>query len=231
MPTRRGTPTPRPRARRRTENRELRTGHQKSRYATAPRIDWPVSQEDATWISTTLPNRPSTAPRCARGSSSTGTRRPSCAARARSRTRTRPSRAHRAWQRKLAEAGYVGLTWPKEYGGQGRGPARAGDPQPGDQRAAGVPGILDSIGVGMLGPTIIAHGTEEQKQRYLAPMLHADEVWCQLFSEPAAGLRPGRHPDPRQAPGRRQLAAVGPEGVDDQRPVRLVRPAARAHGP
>ena len=53
--------------------------------------------------------------------------------------------------------------------------------------AAGVPGILDSIGVGMLGPTIIAHGTEEQKQRYLAPMLHADEVWCQLFSEPAAG--------------------------------------------
>jgi alkylation response protein AidB-like acyl-CoA dehydrogenase len=52
---------------------------------------------------------------------------------------------------------------------------------------AGVPGIIDSIGVGMLGPTIIAHGTEEQKQRYLAPMLHADEVWCQLFSEPAAG--------------------------------------------
>ena len=52
---------------------------------------------------------------------------------------------------------------------------------------AGVPGIIDAIGVGMLGPTIIAHGTEEQKQRYLAPMLHADEVWCQLFSEPAAG--------------------------------------------
>jgi alkylation response protein AidB-like acyl-CoA dehydrogenase len=52
---------------------------------------------------------------------------------------------------------------------------------------AGVPGILDVIGVGMLGPTIIAHGTEEQKARYLGPMLHADEVWCQLFSEPAAG--------------------------------------------
>ena len=50
-----------------------------------------------------------------------------------------------------------------------------------------MPGILDAIGVGMLGPTIIAHGTEEQKQRYLGPMLHADEVWCQLFSEPAAG--------------------------------------------
>src|SRR5213079_1423537 len=53
--------------------------------------------------------------------------------------------------------------------------------------AAGVPGILDAIGVGMLGPTIIAHGTDEQKGRYLAPLLHGDEVWCQLFSEPAAG--------------------------------------------
>src|SRR5205823_6461705 len=52
---------------------------------------------------------------------------------------------------------------------------------------AGVPGILDAIGVGMLGPTIIAHGTDEQKARYLGPMLHGDEVWCQLFSEPAAG--------------------------------------------
>jgi alkylation response protein AidB-like acyl-CoA dehydrogenase len=50
-----------------------------------------------------------------------------------------------------------------------------------------VPGILDAIGVGMLGPTIIAHGSEEQKARYLGPMLHGDEIWCQLFSEPAAG--------------------------------------------
>ena len=50
-----------------------------------------------------------------------------------------------------------------------------------------MPGILDVIGVGMLGPTIIAHGAEEQKERYLLPMLAADEVWCQLFSEPAAG--------------------------------------------
>jgi alkylation response protein AidB-like acyl-CoA dehydrogenase len=50
-----------------------------------------------------------------------------------------------------------------------------------------VPGILDTIGVGMLGPTIIAHGTDAQKARYLGPLLHADEVWCQLFSEPAAG--------------------------------------------
>ena len=50
-----------------------------------------------------------------------------------------------------------------------------------------MPGILDVIGVGMLGPTIIAHGSQDQKTRYLGPMLHGDEVWCQLFSEPAAG--------------------------------------------
>jgi alkylation response protein AidB-like acyl-CoA dehydrogenase len=94
--------------------------------------------------------------------------------------------AHRAWQRKLAEAGFVGITWPKEYGGQGLGPLEQVVVNQEINRA-GLPGILDAIGVGMLGPTIIAHGTEEQKQRYLGPMLHADEVWCQLFSEPAAG--------------------------------------------
>jgi len=93
---------------------------------------------------------------------------------------------HRAWQRALAEGGFVGITWPKEYGGQGLGPIEQVILNQEITRA-GVPGILDTIGVGMLGPTIIASGTEEQKQRYLGPMLHADEVWCQLFSEPAAG--------------------------------------------
>ena len=94
--------------------------------------------------------------------------------------------ARRAWQGKLAEAGLAGVTWPKEYGGQGRGPIEqviVGQ----EISRAGVPGILDAIGVGMLGPTIIAHGSEQQKARYLGPMLHGDEVWCQLFSEPAAG--------------------------------------------
>lgn len=94
--------------------------------------------------------------------------------------------AHRAWQGKLAEGGLAGATWPKEYGGQGIGPVESVVISQ-EMQQAGVPGILDVIGVGMLGPTIIAHGTEEQKQRYLGPMLHADEIWCQLFSEPAAG--------------------------------------------
>ena len=95
-------------------------------------------------------------------------------------------KAHRAWQRALAEGGFVGLTWPKEYGGQGLGPLEQVITNQEISRA-NLPGIIDAIGVGMLGPTIIAHGTEDQKTRYLAPMLHADEVWCQLFSEPAAG--------------------------------------------
>ncbi len=94
--------------------------------------------------------------------------------------------ARRAWQGKLAEGGLAGVTWPKEYGGQGLGPIEQVICNQEIARAK-VPGILDAIGVGMLGPTIIAHGAEEQKSRYLGPMLHGDEVWCQLFSEPAAG--------------------------------------------
>ncbi len=94
--------------------------------------------------------------------------------------------ARRAWQRKLAEAGLAGVTWPKEYGGQGLGPIEQVTANQ-EISAAHVPGILDVIGIGMLGPCIIAHGSEEQKSRHLGPMLHGDEVWCQLFSEPAAG--------------------------------------------
>jgi alkylation response protein AidB-like acyl-CoA dehydrogenase len=94
--------------------------------------------------------------------------------------------ARRAWQRELAEAGLAGVTWPREYGGQGLGPIEQVTVNQEISRA-GVPGILDVIGIGMLGPCIIAHGTEEQKSRHLGPMLHGDEVWCQLFSEPAAG--------------------------------------------
>jgi len=95
-------------------------------------------------------------------------------------------KARRAWQGKLAEGGLAGVTWPKEYGGQGLGPIEQVISNQELARAE-VPGILDAIGVGMLGPTIIANGSDEQKSRYLGPMLHGDEVWCQLFSEPAAG--------------------------------------------
>ncbi|HEX2016506.1 MAG TPA: acyl-CoA dehydrogenase family protein [Solirubrobacteraceae bacterium] len=94
--------------------------------------------------------------------------------------------ARRAWQGKLAEGGLAGVTWPKEYGGQGLGPIEQVIVNQ-ELARAGAPGILDVIGIGMLGPCLIAHGTDEQKSRYLGPMLHGDEVWCQMFSEPAAG--------------------------------------------
>ncbi len=94
--------------------------------------------------------------------------------------------ARRTWQRRLAEAGFAAVTWPAEYGGAGLGPLQQVVVNQEIGRA-GVPGIFDIIGVGMLGPTLIAHGSEDQKQRHLGPMLTADEVWCQLFSEPAAG--------------------------------------------
>ena len=94
--------------------------------------------------------------------------------------------SRRAWQRQLAEAGLAGVTWPEEYGGRGLGPIEQVTVNQEISRAE-VPGILDVIGLGMLGPCLIAHGTDEQKSRHLGPMLHGDEVWCQMFSEPAAG--------------------------------------------
>ncbi len=92
----------------------------------------------------------------------------------------------RAWQRELAEGGLAAVTWPAEYGGQGLGPLHQVVVNQEIGRA-GVPGIFDIIGVGMLGPTLIAHGSEDQKHRHLGPMLAAENVWCQMFSEPAAG--------------------------------------------
>jgi alkylation response protein AidB-like acyl-CoA dehydrogenase len=93
---------------------------------------------------------------------------------------------YRRWQAKLAKAGLVGVTWPVEYGGAGLGPSEEMIAAQEIQRA-GCAQIVDHIAIGELGPTIIACGTEEQKQRYVAPMLYGDEGWCQLFSEPAAG--------------------------------------------
>ncbi len=94
--------------------------------------------------------------------------------------------ARRAWQRRLAEAGLAAVTWPVEVGGRGLGPIEQVIVNQEISRAQ-VPGILDVIGIGMLGPCLIAHGTEQHKSRYLGPMLHGDEVWCQMFSEPGAG--------------------------------------------
>ena len=90
------------------------------------------------------------------------------------------------WQRKLYDAGFMGLTWPKEYGGRG---LTFMEELILHQEMALVkaPPILNILAIGMAGPTIIAYGTEEQKRRYPAKMLSCEEIWCQGYSEPNAG--------------------------------------------
>jgi len=90
------------------------------------------------------------------------------------------------FQAALYDAGLAGLTWPKEYGGQG---LTAAEQQIFNDEAAGydLPTSLFMIGHGMCGPTLVDLGTHEQKSRYVRPLLRGDEVWCQLFSEPGAG--------------------------------------------
>ncbi|MBA3282527.1 MAG: acyl-CoA dehydrogenase family protein, partial [Acidimicrobiia bacterium] len=92
----------------------------------------------------------------------------------------------RPWQAKLAEHGWAGITWPATSGGRGGTPAEAAIFAE-EAAGRGLPTGAFAVGVGMAGPTIIAHGTDDQRARYLPPMLRGEEVWCQLFSEPGAG--------------------------------------------
>jgi alkylation response protein AidB-like acyl-CoA dehydrogenase len=93
---------------------------------------------------------------------------------------------YRDWSRALYDAGYAGLTWPKEYGGAGA-PYSFQAIYLEESALAQAPSHIGVIGLGMAGPTIMAHGTEEQKQAHLAKILSAEEIWCQGFSEPDAG--------------------------------------------
>ena len=94
--------------------------------------------------------------------------------------------AQQAFQAKLYDAGLAGITWPKEYGGQGLTNAeQIAFTQVARDFALPVGAFV--IGLGMPGPTILELGTEEQKQRYLPKLLRGEEIWCQLFSEPSSG--------------------------------------------
>jgi alkylation response protein AidB-like acyl-CoA dehydrogenase len=90
------------------------------------------------------------------------------------------------WHRKLYANGLVGISWPKEYGGQGATPVQQAILNE-ELALARAPGPLGGIGLALAGPTIIVHGNEAQKKRYLNRILSGDEKWCQLFSEPNAG--------------------------------------------
>jgi len=97
-----------------------------------------------------------------------------------------PAEPGREWSRKLHDAGFAGLTWPEEYGGRA-GPYSHQAIVLEEFARAEAPQHMNVIALGMAGPTIMAHGTEEQKRRYLPKMLTAEEIWCQGFSEPDAG--------------------------------------------
>ena len=92
----------------------------------------------------------------------------------------------RNWQRKLYAAGYLGMDWPREWGGRGA-TAVEGAIFEEELARADAPQILNFLGIDLLGPALIHHGSEAQRRRFIPPMLAADEIWCQGFSEPGAG--------------------------------------------
>jgi alkylation response protein AidB-like acyl-CoA dehydrogenase len=92
----------------------------------------------------------------------------------------------RRWQRRVHEAGYAGVSWPREYGGRGLSPIESMIVFE-EMARAKAPDMINVIGLNMAGPTIIHHGTDAQKARHLRPILDAEEIWCQGFSEPNSG--------------------------------------------
>lgn len=90
------------------------------------------------------------------------------------------------WQRRLFEGGWCGLSWPREYGGAGVGVIEQAIYNE-EMARAQAPELINKVGVNNVGPTLMMHGTEAQRQRFLSKILSAEEIWCQLFSEPGAG--------------------------------------------
>ena len=91
-----------------------------------------------------------------------------------------------AWQKKKAEGGWACITWPVEYGGREATPIQSviwGQ----EEAKFQTPPAIFGIGLGMCGPTVLTHGTEEQRARWIPQLLNGEKIWCQLFSEPAAG--------------------------------------------
>jgi alkylation response protein AidB-like acyl-CoA dehydrogenase len=92
----------------------------------------------------------------------------------------------RRWQKQLAEAGWVGIDWPAEYGGRGASPLEVAIFNS-EYARSGAPQLVNRVGINLAGPTLLAHGTSEQCKRWLPAITTAEEIWCQLFSEPGAG--------------------------------------------
>ena len=92
----------------------------------------------------------------------------------------------RAWQRELHAAGWVGIHWPVEHGGRGASPTQVAVYNE-ELARAGAPDLPGRVGLTLVGPTLMVHGTDDQRARWLPGILDATDVWCQLFSEPGAG--------------------------------------------
>ena len=134
-----------------------------------------------------------------------------------------------AWQKTMHAAGWVGISWPKEYGGRGAGFMQQVifDEEYFRARA---PVLPTASALNLLGPTLIHWGTEEQKKRHLPRILNADELWCQGYSRARRRRRSRQPAHPRRRPGRpfrRQRA----EGVDFGRAFRRLVLSIGAHRP
>ncbi len=103
------------------------------------------------------------------------------------------------WQYKVYKGGWAGISWPKEYGGRGATVIEQSIFEE-EMRQSQAPALLNVLGLSLVGPTVIAVGTEEQKKRFLPKILSGEEIWCQGFSEPNAGS---------------DLAALGTKAVPD----------------
>ncbi len=112
----------------------------------------------------------------------------------------------RRWQARMARDRWVGVHWPEAYGGRSASPVQVALYQMA-YAASGAPQPVNRVGINLAGPTLLAHGTEEQKQSWLPSILDASELWCQLFSEPDAG-------SDLASLRTRAVAAVGPDGRD-----------------
>jgi alkylation response protein AidB-like acyl-CoA dehydrogenase len=102
------------------------------------------------------------------------------------REKIRTMAERQVWHRKLYDAGYIGMGWPKEYGGRNARPMEQAIVAE-EMARINAPAGVNGLGIGIVGPTLIHHGTEEQKQRYLKNILSGEELWCQLYSEPNSG--------------------------------------------
>jgi alkylation response protein AidB-like acyl-CoA dehydrogenase len=142
----------------------------------------------------------------------------------------------RAWQRRLHQDGWAGVSWPKEYGGRGATLVEQAIYNEEVARAQ-APSTANVLGLAMGGPTVIAHGTEEQKRRYLEPILSADEIWCQGFSEPEAGsdlaslkTRAVRDGDEWVVTGQKVWTTFAHEAKDMEQDAVQVRPLRQITG-